>query len=417
MNFHTLLGGRPDSAPRLLTEKKERARPRRHSRQLVFLVLLAISGGFALRPTLRRDSPANAIEATIPTVTVSQPLRRRMASWKDFLGQFSAVHRVEVKAQIGGYVTEIRFEDGQFVEKGDVLLVIDPRPYEIRLRQAKAQHQSALAQIELAKKQLARSSALRERDYISKETHDQRMQEMQAGEAAVEQAAASIQSAELNLEWTRIRAPISGRIGARRVSLGSLVGGGQSAGATTLLTTIVSLDPIYLDFDMSEADYLAYRRQLPRKTGEEQPAHSVEIALSDEEGWMRKGRLDFFDNELDRSSGVVHARATVPNADFFIAPGQFARLRVPTEPETDMLLVPESALSVDQSRMLVLTISEDDRVVPKDVEIGVALGDMRIVKRGIGPDDRVIINGSIFVRPGGKVAPRAGHLVDVVGRD
>lgn len=184
-----------------------------------------------------------------------------------------------------------------------------------------------------------------------------------------------------------------------------------------MLTTVVSLDPIYLDFDMSEADYVAYQRHLRSHPDGEGPDRTVRIALSDEEGWTRKGRLGFFDNELDRSSGAVRARATVSNADFFIAPGQFARLRAPTAAEADTLLVPETALSADQSRTLVMTVSADGTVVPKDVEVGVSVGDLRVVKRGIGPEDRIIVNGLVFARPGGKVAPQSGRMADAAGRD
>ncbi|WP_246659832.1 MULTISPECIES: efflux RND transporter periplasmic adaptor subunit [Methylosinus] len=404
----------PEGAVRRRAQRAGIARPPRLSRLVFLSLVLATGGGLALYlETPRAQAPA-AIDATLPTVTVSAPLRRRLAPWTDFLGQFSAVDRVEIRAQVGGYLKEIHFNDGQLVEKGDLLFVIDARPYEIQLQQANAQRRIALAQLELAKKELERSSALSERNYVSRETHDQRVQQKQAAEAALQQAEAAVHSGELNLEWTRIRSPISGRVSTRRVSPGNLVVGGQSGGATTLLTTVVSLDPIYLDFDMSESDYVAYQRHLHSDSG---PDRIVRIALSDEEEWTRRGRLDFLDNELDRASGVIHARISVPNADSFIAPGQFARLRVPTAAEADTLLVPEAALRADQSHTLLMTVSADGTVVPKDVEVGASIEGMRIVKRGIGPADRVIINGLIFARPGAKVTAQSGRMAEAVGRN
>lgn len=404
----------PEGAARRRAQRIGSARPRRLSRLVVFLLLLAAGGALALYLGPPRAQAPAATDATPPTVTVSAPLRRRLAPWTDFLGQFSAVDRVEIRAQVGGYLTEIHFSDGQLVEKGDLLFVIDARPYDIQLQQANAQRRIALAQLELAKKELERSSALSERNYVSRETHDQRVQQKQAAEAALQQAEAAVHSGELNLEWTRIRSPISGRVSTRRVSPGNLVVGGQSGGATTLLTTVVSLDPIYLDFDMSESDYVAYQRHLH---SDSRPDRLARIALSDEEEWTRRGRLDFLDNELDRASGVIHARVSVPNADSFIAPGQFARLRVPIAAETDTLLVPEVALSADQSHTLLMTVSAEGTVVPKDVEVGASIEGMRIVKRGIGPADRVIINGLIFARPGAKVTAQSGRMAEAVGRN
>jgi RND family efflux transporter MFP subunit len=357
-----------------------------------------------------RDSGTTAAAPPPPPVTVSAPLQRRVADYTTFTGQFSAVDHVEIRAQVSGYLTEIHFVDGQIVHQGDLLFVIDPRPFEIQLQQAMAQQQTAAAQLDLANKQLSRYAELRRNDFASGEVVDQRVQQQRSAQAALEQAKAAIRAAQLNLEFSRITAPITGRISQHRASIGNLINGGANAGSTTLLTTIVSLDPIYLDFDMSESDYLAYQRFLQAQRSGGQVDRTVEASLSDEKGWPRHGELDFLDNELDRSSGTIHARATLANGDLFIAPGQFARLRLPVSTPHPALLVPDAALTTDQSRKLVLTVAADGTVVPKPVEIGALSDGLRVVTSGLAADDQVVINGLMRARPGAKVTPQPGTI-------
>ena len=384
---------------------------RRVAPRLIVVLLLLAGVAYAVRTALMPAAPvAPAALPPPPSVTVSAPLQKRLMSWTTFTGQFSAVDRVEIRAQVSGYLTAIDFKDGQLVKKGDLLFVIDPRPYEIALANARAQVETADASLDLAKKELVRTSSLVQSSYASRETFDQRTQQERGAEAALDQAKAVLGTAQLNMEWTHIVAPLSGRISTHRVSIGNLVTGGQGGGTTTLLTTIVSLDPINLDFDMGEGDYIAYQRFLHRPHDGREVDRTVDIALSDETGWKHKGKLDFLDNEMDRSSGTLHARATVPNADLLIAAGQFARLRVPTSGEADTLLVPDAAVATDQSRTMLMTVAPDGTVVPKTVEIGAPVGDLRVVKRGLDPDDRVIINGLMFARPGLKVTPKPGAI-------
>ena len=387
---------------------------RRPVGRTVLILALLLGAGYAAHGLLQPAGPPTAAALPPPpTVTVSAPLRRKLASWTTFTGQFSAVDRVEIRAQVSGYLTDIDFKDGQLVKKGDLLFVIDPRPYQIALANAHAQVETAEASLDLAKKELVRTSSLVQSNYASRETFDQRTQQQHGAEAALDQAKAVLGTAELNMEWTRIVAPLSGRISAHRVSIGNLVTGGQGGGTTTLLTTIVSEDPVYLDFDMGEGDYIAYQRYLHRAPDGRGIDHTVDIALSDETGWPRKGKLDFIDNEMDRSSGTLHARATVPNADLLIAPGQFARLRVPTGGEAEVTLVPDAALGMDQSRTIAMTVAPDGTVVPKPVQTGAAVGDLRVIKGGLAPDDRVIVNGLMFAHPGTKVSPKLGTIPDV----
>jgi len=331
----------------------------------------------------------------------------------DFYRPVLGVDYVELRAQVSGYLTEIHFTDGQIVHKGDLLVVIDPRPYEIAAQQASAQLLTAAAGLDLANKEIARTTALRRNDFASGELLDQRVQQQRAAQAAVDQAQAAVRSAQLNLEFTRVTAPLTGRISQHRVSVGNLIIGGQSGGSVTLLTTIVSLDPIHLDFDMSEGDYLAYQRFLQSQHSGVSIDRTVEADLSDEQGWKRRGELNFLDNQMDRSSGTIHARASLPNPDLFIAAGQFARLRLPTSAAQPTLLLPDSAIATDQSRKLVMTVAADGTVVPKPVEVGPLDNGLRVIKAGLLPSDQVIINGLMRARPGTKVTPQPGSITTV----
>jgi RND family efflux transporter MFP subunit len=377
-------------------------------------VLLALGSAAAAAWQYGRPTRASAQQADAapppPAVTVSTPLERRMGGSTTFTGQFSAVDQVQLQAQVTGYLTEIHFTDGQIVHKGDLLFVIDPRPYAIQLEQAKAQLDAATAALELAERQLTRTTDLQRSDFASRDLLDQRVQARRAAEASIEQAKAAIHSGELNLEFTRVTAPFSGRIGAHQISVGSLVLGGTGAVSNTVLATIVSLDPIHLDFDMSEADYLAWRHYEQAAQAGGALDRKVDASLSDETGWTRTGVLDFVDNQMDRGSGTLHARATLSNSDLLIVPGQFARLRVPTAAPRPVLLVPDAALIADQSTMLVMTVTADGTVVPKLVQVGQLEGDLREITAGLAASDRVIIAGLVRARPGAKVTPQPGNI-------
>jgi multidrug efflux system membrane fusion protein len=369
--------------------------------------LVAVVAYLGLVPD--KGNRAAAVPTPVPQVTVSQPMQREVDTRAGFLGQFSAIDRVELRAQVGGTLTEIHFKDGQIVHKGDLLFVIDPRPYEIKLEQAKAALQTAAARVELANVQLTRAQSLRRNEFATQETVDQRTSDQDSSKAAVEDARARIRDAELDLEYCRVRAPFSGRIGARQISIGSLVAGSRAATSpTTLLATLVSLDPLYLDFDMSESDFLTFSRERAHIGGP--LANKVMIGLSDENSFGREGTLDFIDNALDRSSGTIHARATVPNPDLFLAPGQFARLRVAIAPPAAVYLLPDSAVMLDQSQRLVMTVGPDSTVKPKIVTTGDLRGGLRVIQSGLAPTDRVVIDGLVRAIPGGKVAPLDGTI-------
>jgi multidrug efflux system membrane fusion protein len=342
-----------------------------------------------------------------PQVTVSRPLQQTVQTTTRFLGQFSAVDSVELRAQVGGTLSTIEFQDGQIVHKGDPLFVIDPRPFQIRLDQAVAQLQTAEAKLALSDAQLWRAQQLKRTDFGTAESVDTRAADQRSAQAAIDTAKAAIRDAQLDLEFSRVSAPFTGRIGAHLVSIGSLVSGSRGGTSpTTLVATIVSLDPIYIDFDMSEADYLAYQQAIHGTA----PHSDVAISLDGDGHFDRHGTLDFIDNAVNRSSGTIHARATVPNPDLSITPGQFARLRVALGQPAPALLVPPSAVIPDQSRQIVMTVAADGTVVPKAVETGGLHNGLRIVQGGLAADDRVVIDGLVRVRPGAKVAPVDGSI-------
>ncbi|WP_158744181.1 efflux RND transporter periplasmic adaptor subunit [Acidisphaera sp. L21] len=393
-----------------------RAKPRNAAGRSALLgtaaVLLLLAAGAAYRGSgwfAANSAPTQQAAPPPPKVTVSAPLQKDMAGWTTFTGQFSAVDSVEIRAQVSGYLTEIHFVDGQMVHKGDLLFVVDPRPYDIALQQAQAQLLTAMAGLDLANKQIVRTTELHRSDFASGELLDQRVQQQRGAVASVEQAKAAVRAAQLNVEFTRITAPLTGRISSHRASIGNLISGGPGAVSSTLLTTVVSLDPIHLDFEMSEGDFLTYQR-FQAEHGNNPIDRTVEASLSDEQGWTRRGVLDFMDNQMDRSSGTIHARATVPNPDLFIAAGQFARLRLPTSTMKPTLMVPDSAVATDQSRKLVMTVAADGTVVPKLVQIGSLQGNLRVITSGLSTSDQVIVNGLMRSRPGSKVTPEPGKI-------
>jgi RND family efflux transporter MFP subunit len=344
-----------------------------------------------------------------PEVGVAKPLRLNLDTRMSFLGQLSAVDSLDVRAQVGGTLTGIHFKDGDVIHKGDLLFSIDPRPYEIALSRAQSELETATAKRTLADSESHRAQALQQASAGSVQNVEQRASDRQSAQAAVDRAEAEIRDAQFDLDHCRIVAPFSGRIGAHLVSVGNLVAGSRAGtGSTTLLARLVSVDPIHLDFDMSEADYQTFAQY---RSGEAAGIEDkVELSLGNEKEFGRKGVLDFVDNELNRSSGTIHARATVPNADFSLTPGAFARVRAVAAKARSTLLVPDSSVLPDQAKHLVMTVSTDGTVVAKPVETGDLRGGLRVIRSGLSPDDKVVIDGISFASPGAKVVPKAGKI-------
>jgi RND family efflux transporter MFP subunit len=385
-------------------------RPARRSiwwRGLALIAVLLALAGVSGEQVWRADHHPAALPPPPPQVTVSLPLQQTVQTTGRFLGQFSAVDSVELRAQVGGTLTAIEFQDGQIVHKGDPLFIIDPRPFQIRLEQAVAQLQTAQARERLSEAELWRAQQLKRTDFGTAESVDQRAAEQRSQQAAIDTAQAAIRDAQLDLEFARVIAPFTGRIGAHLVSVGGLVSGSRGGTSpTTLLATIVSLDPIYLDFDMSESDYLAYQQVHHGAAPDDQ----VAISLNGDGHLDVHGTLDFIDNAVNRSSGTIHARATVPNPDLTITPGQFARLRLSLGHPAPALLVPTAAVIPDQSRQIVMTVAADGTVVPKVVEIGDLYHGLRVIRSGLATNDRVVIDGVVRARPGAQVMPVAGAI-------
>ena len=347
-----------------------------------------------------------------PTVTVAKPLTRNMQEWSDFTGQFEAREAVEVRPRVSGYLESINFVDGQLVKKGDLLFVIEPRPFELALESAKAQQLQAEAQLELAKAQLDRTAQLRKNDYATKETYDERVAQVNIAQASRDATIAAVNQAQLNLDYTRVTAPVAGRMGRHEVSVGNLIIGGIT-GSTTMLTTIVSLDPIWLTFNVSEGDGMTYKRLVQKGEIESARSNSVQVQgqLMDEKDWTLKGTIDFVDNQYDRSSGTIRVRAAFSNPDLFITPGQFGRVRVPMSQDRPTMLVPDAAVVTDQSVKLLFVVAPDGTVVPKPVDLGPVTDDnLRVIRSGITADDSVIISGLLRARPGQKVTPEQGKI-------
>jgi RND family efflux transporter MFP subunit len=391
------------------------AKPRSAVRWVVALLAVVAVGATVYygRYVAGRETPvATAAPAPPPLVTVSHPLVKTITEWDEYTGQFQAVDYVAVRARVSGYLTEIHYTDGQWVNKGDLLFVIDPRPFQIDLDSADAQLAQATARLEWAKTELGRVSALRKGDYATASSFDEKLQETRSAAAAVDTANAAIAAAKLNLEFTHVTAPLDGRTGAHQVSIGNLIGGGSN-GASDVLTTIVSLKPIYFIFDMSESQYLAYQRAIVEGRLASQRSGTVPafVKLSDEQDWKHQGWLDFVDNQIDRSSGTIRVRAQFPNSNLFIAPGTFGRLRLPGSDPHPAILIPDSAVVSDQSRKEVLTVAADGTVTAKEIRPGPSYGNLRIVRAGLAPGDTIIIDGLLRAHQGAKVTPEPGQII------
>ena len=346
-----------------------------------------------------------------PPVTVANPVYKKIVEWDEYPGQFKAVDAIDVRARVSGYLEQIHFTDGQVVKQGDLLFTIEKRPFEIALDSAQAQLAEANAQLSLANRNLKRYEKMREGNIVGESDYDDRVEAVSAGKAAVAVAQAQVRQAELDLGYTDIRAPVTGRISRHEVSAGNLITGGYT-GDVTLLTTIVSLDPIYFDFDVSEANYLAYQRAAERGVMLAMRDNKIGVfaKLPDEEQWTHKGSLEFLDNQVNETSGTIRARATFPNSNSAFTPGQFAHIRVPGSEPYEAILLPETAIVTDQSQKIALVVAEDGTVGVKILRVGPNYNGMRIIREGLAPDDKVVINGLLRARPGSKVTAQTGAI-------
>ena len=337
-----------------------------------------------------------------PAVSVIQPIAREVIEWDEYIGRLESPETVEIRARVSGYLDKVHFKEGKEVKKGDLLFTIDRRPYQAEYDRADADHQRAESQADLAKSDAERAKNLIATKAISAEDFDTRTKTYTSALAAVKSAKAAMDSARLNLEFTEIRAPIDGRISSALVTAGNLVSGGVSGAGASLLTTLVSLDPLYCYGNADERAILKYIR-LGKEGKRDSPRDMdipAEMGLADETGFPRKGHIDFVDNRVDPTTGTLRARGVFPNADHSLSPGFFARLRVPGSGKYPALLIPDRALGSDQSQKFVYVVNAEKKVEYRPVKIGPMIDGLRVVEEGLKPDEQVIVEGLMRVRPG-----------------
>jgi RND family efflux transporter MFP subunit len=341
-----------------------------------------------------------------PEVTVAKVLSKRIKDWDEYTGRFQAVDTVEVRPRVSGYIDQVLFKEGQAVKKDDVLIIIDPRPYQADYDRAKAGLELAKSQMELAKLEAARVQKLKDSGAVSREELDERLSNLNQQNASVAAAKAALDNAALQLSFTKVRAPFDGRASRAEVTRGNLVTGGNNGG--TLLTTVVSVDPIYVYFEGDENAYLRYN-QLARE-GERpssRDAHNpVRVGLANEQGFPHEGYMDFVDNQLDVRTGTIRARAVLENKQGLFTPGMFARIQLLGSGEYDAILIEDRAVGTDQSQSFVLALGPENKLEYRPIEAGrIVAGGLRIVRKGLKPDDVIVVSGLQRVRPGAQVKP------------
>lgn len=339
-----------------------------------------------------------------PAVTVAKPQKRTVVDYDEYVGRFVAINSVEIRARVSGYLDKLHFKDGQVVKQGDLLFTIDKRPFQNTLDQARANLLQAQSNLAFTESDYTRGQQLVRDKTITDQTFEQRAQAFRNAKAGVSANEASVRQAELDMEFTELRAPMNGRIGDRRVSPGNLVTGG-TGGNTTMLATIVSVDPIYFEFTFDEASYLRYERlaNAGQDVASRNTGVQVALKLIDESDFDHEGRMDFVDNVIDRSTGTIRARAQFDNADRLFTPGLFARVQVPASDPYQALLVPEEAIGTEQVRKFVYVVGDDSIARQHFVKLGQTIDDLRVIKEGVSANDRVVINGLMRVRIGQKV--------------
>lgn len=339
-----------------------------------------------------------------PQITVAAAIDREITEWDEFTGRLEAIDSVEIRPRVSGYIAAIAFKEGAIVHRGDLLFQIDPRPFQAEVDRLRAELTRARATVQRAGSELQRAERLRAENAISHEEHDRRAAFAQESAAQVSAVEAALRAVELNLEFTRVTSPISGRVSRAYVTEGNLVSSGP--GEATLMTTVVSLDPIHAHFDADEQVFLRYTapvRADGRAAG--RITLPIRMALATEQGFPREGRMDFLDNRLDPASGTIRGRAVFRNADGVLTPGLFVRLRVAGGGSARAVLIQDRAVGTDLDKKFVYVVGDDNTIQYRPVALGPMVDDLRVVRSGISAGDRVVINGLQRVRPGSKVEP------------
>lgn len=338
----------------------------------------------------------------LPAVTVAKPLVQTISDWDNFIGQFEAVNRVEMKPRVSGYLVSVNFTDGQMVKAGDLLFTIDARPFEASLQEARSRVAGTQARVKNASSELERARGLVDIQAISQEEFDTLDAAALSASSEYEAARAALQSAQLNVDFTRIVAPISGLASYRRVDIGNAVKADE-----TLLTTIVSVDPIHFSFQGSEALYLKYKRANAQVADS---GAAVRIRLQDQSDYSLTGQLDFLDNVIDTASGTIRGRATLANPDGFLSPGMFGHMQLQSSGEYEGLLLPDTAIATRGAQRIVYLVDAAGMVSSREVQMGPLNGGLRVIRAGITADDLVIIDGLQRAIPGTSVQPTVGSI-------
>lgn len=365
-----------------------------------FLVLIAGGGLYAVGHS--HPSQAAAPAAPPPAdVTVQTLTAQKVQLWNEFSGRLEAVDHAEIRPEVSGRITEVRFHDGQYVKAGDVLLVIDPRPYEAAVARAEANLASARTNADFAKIEEQRAAGMIKTEAIAQRVFDERSNSLRVADAAVKAADAELKQANLDLEHAYVRAPISGRTSRAELTVGNLVQAGPGA---PVLTSVVSNQAIYADFEVDEQTYVDSIRAAAAKPEQERKI-AVQLTLAGDKGHVYQGTIDSFDNRIDVSSGTIRARAKFENTDGALVPGMFVSVRLASPVDHDEILVPEKAVGFDQSKKFVLVVDHDNKVAYREVELGSQIDTSRVALKGVQPGDKVIVDGIQHVRPNTVVAP------------
>jgi RND family efflux transporter MFP subunit len=374
--------------------------------RVLTVALPALSAAAALIGLSGCNSEATtAPQVQLPQVSVATALERDVTEWDEFTGRLEAVESVDVRPRVTGYIESVNFAEGSVVRKGDLLFVIDPRPYRAELSKAEAELQRAVARAELSATDESRSEKLLGIKAVSREEYDQRVNASREARASVDAARAAVESARLNLEFTRVTSPIAGRVSRAIVTAGNLVTGGSNA--APLLTTVVSIDPIYVTFEGDEQVYLKYSELARRgdRPSSRDAANPVLMALANEQGFPHRGAMTFVDNQIDPRTGTIRARAAFDNKDGYLTPGLFARVKLLGHNSYKAVLVDDRAIGTDQSQKFVFVVDAENKVSYRSVKIGRLTDGLRIVQQGLSPGEIVVVNGLQRVQPGTIVAP------------
>jgi RND family efflux transporter MFP subunit len=368
-----------------------------------FAAVYGVTGALACVSACTKSVPQAAAP---PEVSVAQVIEKPVKDWDEFTGRLQAVETVEIRPRVSGYIDKVAFTEGSLVKSGDLLFVIDPRPYQAEYGRAAADVKRFKTALELARIELVRVQRLRDSGAVSEEELDQRKSSVAQGEANVAGSEAALETASLNLNFTRVTSPIAGRVSRAEVTRGNLVTGGNNGG--TLLTSVVSMDPIYLYFDGDEQAYLRYTKMA--RSGERQSsrdtANPVQVGLADEEGFPHAGTVDFVDNQLNPQTGTIRARAVLPNKDGQFTPGMFARVQLLGSGEYTAILIEDRAVNTDQNQKYVLLLGANNQIEYRKVKLGRVINGLRVVHEGLKPGDVIVVNGAQRVHPGITVTPQ-----------